>query len=276
MAYYLRSPDGQVFRLDANNDGSLQTTEVSIGTGDTGDAVVGPSYTPQGIIKRALRLIGALATGENMKASEQEDGLEALNALFDSWNAEEILRYAVARKELTLLVQSPQSIGPAGELNTSRPLRIEQGHAYIKLADGSEQIVNVVSEQRFAEVNSDATGQPRFLYYDRTFPTGNIHLSPVPDQAYTLVLYSPLQLSQMADATTEFSLPPGYADALVHALAVVLGPEYGKKDQDLSIIAAQAAQKKQVIARANIKDVEMRCDSALLNCNTMSNIWTGR
>jgi hypothetical protein len=260
MAFYLTAPDGQVFRVDANNDGSLQTTEVTLG-GDSGDAVVGPVLTGQNLIKRAMRMIGALSTGENLKASEQEDGLEALNAMFDSWNAEEILRYSVARQEFALLTQSPQSIGPAGDINTTRPMRIEKGHAYLKI-DGREWLLEVVSEQKFAGYNSAETGQPCVLYYDAAFPAGNIHLHPIPDQAYTLVLYSPMQLSQV-DATTEFSLPPGYADAIVYNLALMLGPEYGKTD--ISVVAALAAQKKQIIARANQKDGEMVCDRALMN-----------
>jgi hypothetical protein len=42
-------------------------------------------------IKRAMRLIGAAATGETPSADELADGLTALNAMLSSWSLESLL-----------------------------------------------------------------------------------------------------------------------------------------------------------------------------------------
>jgi hypothetical protein len=48
------------------------------------------TITALDIIKRALRLIGIVASGESVASDEAQDGLMSLNAMIDSWKAQGI------------------------------------------------------------------------------------------------------------------------------------------------------------------------------------------
>ncbi len=87
----------------------------------------------QDIIKRALRLIGVLASGEVLLADQLKDGLEALNDMCDSWNTEKLVIWVATRNTFTLTAGiNPHEIGPGVSppgLDAPRPNRIEQGQA---------------------------------------------------------------------------------------------------------------------------------------------------
>lgn len=266
MSFYTRDTGGQLWKIDVNPDGSLQTTAVSVGP-TTGTSVSTPSLTGTSIVKSALRAIGAIASGEILKASELADGLEALNSMLDSWNSDSLMIYSAARETFTLTIGlNPHGIGIGSDLSTTRPKDI--GLAYVALSDGTEIPVSIITKEQYAAIpQKTIAGQPIALYYDSNFTNGNVYLYYVPDQAYTLVLYNSRPLQQV-DATTAFSLPNGYAEALKWNLAVKLAPEWGKaSDKGLGLIAAQAANSKADIERANYKPIQMTCDEAAMNGN---------
>ena len=87
--------------------------------------------TAQELIKAALRAVGAIPTGETPTASELADGLEALQIMLRSWAAEGLLIYAYTEDTHTLTAGDGEySIGSGGDIDTTRPERIES--AYIK------------------------------------------------------------------------------------------------------------------------------------------------
>jgi hypothetical protein len=276
VSFYSIDSGGTTWRIDVNTDGTLQTTVVT-NVSPTVLSDVSPVLTGAMIVKDALLNLGAIQSGEVLTAAAQADALRVLNRMLDSWNAEDLSLYSVAREELLLTAgHSPHTIGNGGDLNTVRPSRLQPGSAWLKLSDGAEIPLEVVSQERWAGITLKSTqGLPQYLYYDTNFATGNVYLYPVPDAAYTLVLYKPVALSQV-NANTQFSLPPGYADAIVWSLTVRLAPQYGKAgSKEVADIAALAAGAKGIMKRANDRPVEMRCDDALLNCNYFD-IRTGR
>jgi hypothetical protein len=143
------------------------------------------------------------------------------------------------------------------------------GLAYIQLSDGIELPLSILTKEEYAAIPLKTTsGQPNTIYYDSDYENGNVYLYFVPDSAYTLVLYNIRPLQQI-DATTSFSLPPAYAEALKWNLAVRLAPEFGKgADKSLGTIDILARQSKAEIQRANYKPIPLGCDETYLNCNT--------
>lgn len=69
---------------------------------------------------------------------------------------------------------------------------------------------------------------PILLYYDPTFPLGNIYCYPNPSQGGVLHLWTDTLLSDFATLTQAINLPQGYARAIKKNLALELAPEYGK------------------------------------------------
>lgn len=224
----------------------------------------------QDIVKRALRLIGALASGEPLPADQLKDGLEALNDLVDSWNTEKLIIYVLARNSFALTAgTNPHEIGPgvgAPGLDAPRPNRIEQGQAWLTGGQllGEYELEVRTKEHWARDYVSTTTGIPCALWYEMTFPVAKIWLDVKPDTVYSLILYLEQMLSQvfMDGTTTELSLPPGYKEALVFNLAIALAPEYGKEPPAAVIIGANNA--KANIKRLNQKPLYLEIDSALL------------
>uniref|UniRef100_A0A6M3J3D4 Putative tail protein n=1 Tax=viral metagenome TaxID=1070528 RepID=A0A6M3J3D4_9ZZZZ len=74
------------------------------------------SVNCQEIIKGALRLIGAIATGETPSAAELSDGKEALNMMIKAWQAEGIGLWL--NREATLFLEYAErsyNLGPTGD-----------------------------------------------------------------------------------------------------------------------------------------------------------------
>jgi hypothetical protein len=224
----------------------------------------------QDILKRALRLIGVVASGEPLPADQLKDGLEAFNDMVDVWNTEKLIIWVLARNTFTLTIgTNPFEIGPgvaAPGLNAPRPNRIEQGQAWITggTLGTTETELEVLTLQQWAsEQLPDSSGIPSELYYEPTFPLGKIRFDVKPDAAYTLILYLEQMLSQVfVDGTTsELALPPGYKDAIVHNLAIRLAPEYGKPAPPEVVISA--VEGKASVKRLNQKPLYLYGDPEL-------------
>lgn len=234
----------------------------------------------QDIIKRALRLIGVLASGEPLPADQLSDGLEAFNDMLDSWNTEKLIIWVLARNTFTLTVgTNPHEIGPGSAvLNAPRPNRIEQGQAWItggSLGTNETELEVLTLAQWNSERVPDNSGIPSELYYETIFPAAKIWFDVKPSAAYTLVLWLEQMLHQVFSdgTTTELSLPPGYKEAIVHNLAIKLAPEYGKQAPPEVINAAVEA--KASIKRLNAKPMYLACDEALLARGQSFNITRG-
>ncbi len=236
----------------------------------------------QDIVKRALRLISVLASGEALPADQLKDGLEAFNDMVDSWNTEKLIIWVLARNTFTLTTGiNPFEIGPgvaAPGLDAPRPNRIEQGQAW--LTGGSLGVIETelevwTREQWAAQYLADQSTIPCGLYYEALFPVAKLWFDFKPDQAYTLILYLEQMLSQVLSdgTTTELALPPGYKDAIVHNLAIRLAPEYGRA-APVEVINS-AVEGKASIKRINMRPLYLDLDSELGSRNTGTNIFRG-
>ena len=82
------------------------------------------------IIKRAFRIMGTLASGESLKASEENDALEARNDMLRTWTTQKFLRPAEIRMSFTVLPdQSEYTIGEDPSLSFThldlpKPLKV--------------------------------------------------------------------------------------------------------------------------------------------------------
>ena len=95
------------------------------------------------IIKRARRLIGAMAVGETLESDLANDGLMALNAMMDSWSIDNLAAYGTDNKTYTLSsnVQN-YTIGTGGAFNGVRPDRIESAIVSVAGSDYSVEILD--------------------------------------------------------------------------------------------------------------------------------------
>lgn len=226
------------------------------------------SSSVEKVIKAALRKIGALGVGDPLEAAVISECMEEFNRMVDAWNAEDLFVYAIERLAWTLVVGTQDyEIGPGANLDTARPTSILQGMAFLEDTTQTPAVEeeltiydNAAEWGRETQKNTTAT-RPHSLYYKSSFPLGVVSLFPKSDKAYNLVLYLPVQLSQVTKSVENILLPPAYADALTYNLALRLAPEFGRSAPPE--VVAQALETKAVLKAKNMRPAVMRCDPAV-------------
>jgi hypothetical protein len=204
--------------------------------------------TASAIIRRSLRLIGAIAASETPSAAEQADALEALNAMLDAWRASSLSVYALRDETLTLTGATSYTIGAGGNLNTTRPVRIDAAYQRVGDIDYPLRLASAIAWAGLA-AKSTASDVADWLYYETSYPLGRLYLYPVPSTGVLhLATWVPLTAFAAAD---DVALPPGYQEALTYHLAVRLAPEYGRPvTAEVAAVARDALDK---IGRVNFR-----------------------
>jgi hypothetical protein len=217
------------------------------------------------IVRSALRKLGVIDPDNDLEPGELRDGIECLNDMRDTWNAENLSIPSMTPQTFSITSgTSAYTIGPAETFDMARPPRIVEGQCTIKTTDGLEYPLHVASRDEWAAIylKTSVSAIPSVIFYDQDSPTGNISFYPVPDQNYSFIFYSPNLLPQIINANEIFYLPPAYSEALKFGLAVRYASEFGQQaPPDVVEIAALA---KANIKRQNMPQLPMvRCDDSL-------------
>jgi len=241
------------------------------------------SATSYDIINDALGLLGVYQPGDTLSDADAQRGLTTLDDMMDAWSNESLSCYAILEQS-TVLVPGKQSytIGPGGDINTTRPLRLitGPGAAYVQDSNGNNYGMEVVTKMQWNMIgnrsNIVTSNFPDTLYYDPQWPLGILNFNPWPSAAYTAFWDSYLQLGDYAELTSSINLPPGYALAMKTNLACFLKPYFTDAKLPDDVIL-QASYSKAAIKRTNMRPIVAQYDSAIVSrANISFNIYTDR
>ena len=186
--------------------------------------------TAQTLIDRALRLLGAIASGESPTAQESADALIALNNMIESWQLDRLGAYAYVETALTLTpADASYTVGPSGNFNlTPRPSKIE--NIFVR-SSNIDYPVELVTVERWDAITDKTVSSdlPTLAYYEPSYTTGTLQLWPVPSSAVSLRIVTWTSASTFAATSTSVSLPQGYERAIAYNLAIELAPEYERE-----------------------------------------------
>jgi hypothetical protein len=214
--------------------------------------------TARDIIKRSLRLIGVLASGETPTSDQSNDALDRLNGMIKSWSIEGLMVFKVTRETFTLTAsQSSRTMGSGGNFDTTRPERIIR----VGAMDGTSELpVEIVTVEQWAAISdkSSTSTIPYRTYIEGTYPLETLNFWPVPSASSTLVVYSRKAINSTLALTDTISLPDGYEEVLEYNLAVRQAPEYGRQLDPLLLDTAQ--ELKACVMRQNLKPSFMDTD----------------
>lgn len=210
-----------------------------------------------------MRLARVLGEGETVSAEAASNALTALNDMLDSWNTERLAVYQVRKESLTLTPGSASyTIGSGGNLNTTRPVKIEAAWITRQGIDYPLTEINSFQYDSIPLKTSQASFSELF-WYDTGYPLGTIYIFPVPTEANTLNIRTWVPLNAGLALSDTISLPPGYRRALAFSLAEEIAPEYGV--QLLPDVKAKAAKARDDIRQRNAVMRVMSIDSTIAN-----------
>ena len=138
--------------------------------------------------------------------------------------------------------------------STTRPTEIQNANIVLT---GTNPIVKVPLRIRDKDwwmannVPTVPTTLPTDLYYNPSYPNGEIRLWPLQTNAYGLELQVWHNLADISDLTMEFFMPPAYWSAVTSSLAEVLIPTYGVPPQRAGALAAAAIKARAIVKSLN-------------------------
>ena len=189
-----------------------------------------PTTTIGSMIERAYRILGDLGTGESMTAAQSNDGLDAARSMLDSFSIERLMIYQIVQEPLTWPASTvSRTIGPSGDLVTTRPNRVETG-TFFQDSNNIAYPVDIIRNREVYDNIYDKTVQssyPELVFYDPAHTDGTLYVYPVPNQTLTLYLNTWQPLQTFNHLTDELVLPPGYKRMIEYNLAKELESESG-------------------------------------------------
>jgi hypothetical protein len=220
------------------------------------------------ILTRAMRKLGALDPGRAPTASEAADGLDTLNQLVEALALKKILVWGKTLTQITFPgSQQSYTIGPGGDLNTTRPLHILRANIVItNTTPPIHMPCTMLTGIEWLGIAAPlvATNIPIKAYYDRGFVStpgvapalataglGRIYFNPYPSAPLPdFEFLSTVQVSQFADLTTDYAFPPGYAAMLIYGLAEEL-EEFAAPEVNVARVRRLAAKYRALVAGNN-------------------------
>lgn len=225
----------------------------------------------QSLVNSSMRLIGALASGENATPEELNDALLALNDLYENWSTEKLSVWGAQNQTFALVPgQATYTIGPGGNFNAVRPVYIND--SYVTFS-GLDTPVRSVSQEELNLISLKSMQQPvpEQLLYVNDYPLGRLTLWPVPSAAATITLSISRTLAGTITATDSLSGPPGFLKAIRYCLAVEMAPEFGVEAS--ATVMQVAMDAKGDYKKSNQTDVVASYDAALVDGNCLTEDW---
>ena len=219
------------------------------------------------LISAGMRITNALASGETPTSAEAQDSLVILNQMMDGWTAERLMVWTIVIQQFTLVPgQQTYTLGTGGDFDYPRPARLERASVIWSGNVGQplEYPLELLTTPQWQDVpvkNIQST-IPQYLYDDGAFPYRNLSYWCIPTVADPTLLYMWQALAQFADLTTDYTFPPGYAEAIQYNLALRLAANnIGTVTNQLTVALAQNGIS--VVKRMNIPLIDLRVDPAL-------------
>jgi hypothetical protein len=159
----------------------------------------------------------------------------------------------------TVLMSAPATLTPGiqqisytipGDFKVTRPLRVTDSFTRISTAgtSGLDYPIQVVDQKQYNAIGYKGISAPWpiAVWYNPTYPLGNLYFYQNPSGAGQLHLFADRVLTNFATLTQQASVPQGYVRWIKWALAKELAPEYGKawsQTMETNWKAAQTAVK---------------------------------
>lgn len=225
------------------------------------------------LIVRAYKALTVVGTSSAVAptAEQRQDGLDALNALLDSWSNENLSCYQVQDTNFQLQIGvSSYTVGAGGTISSiARPLQVIQ--ARLTDGGGNNYQFNIRSRDwwnRIGNLSSIITSQiPTDMFYDPQYPLGVLAVWPWPLTNYTVYFDSYLPVANLSTLTHSLSMPIGYERAMVYNLAAEIATMQGIVNEVVPQVMEIASKSIAAVKRTNVgnREIISTYDGALVS-----------
>lgn len=164
--------------------------------------------------------------------------LSSLNSMISSWGVEHLQPVVVSETMAITQGDAEYTIGSGGDLDTVRPMRIE--NLRLRDSDDYDHPVEVMSPGDYNRVSSKTyEATPKRAYFLPEYPLAKLIFEYEPDAAYTAYIESLKPFTEFTSTATTVSLPVEYKEALVYNLAIVLGEDWDRRIPETVIMRAK-------------------------------------
>lgn len=234
--------------------------------------------TAREIIKRSLRMIGAIASGEEPTAEEYTDCLNALNTMAEGWNIENLMASIGELLEQPVSAGALQfTMGPGGNYVVD-PIPTDVNYVHAVSGNIKYKVPVIESRMEFDDIAINSPpGWPQACHFIKKVPgTANAALlfsSAIPSNS-TIKFGSASRISSFSTLDASVDMPPGLKRALDYNLAMEISAEFGVM---VSRVVAQIASDSKAQYKLHnivVDKLELPDEIACANSGTF-NITTG-
>jgi len=232
--------------------------------------------TAQNVITDAFLTLGVFQPGDSVPAPDANFALIRLGGLQEQWKLQPLTAVVNTREVFTLTSGkggpgNPYTIGPTGNLVTTRPASVSEIHGCGLLLGGSSPAIEIpralLTDDGYEAIQVKDLANPLFtdVYYNPTYASdlGTINLWPVPNTAlHSLVLYRMLPIGLFPSLTASQDLPTAAFRALSDGLAEELATPYGRADL-LPVVGSRALNSLAIFKRMNTELTDLPQDPAV-------------
>lgn len=196
-------------------------------------------------------LIGDLRPGYTASNDVLNVGMETANGILTQWTGEGAMipQVTIDTKAMTGGV-AVYTYGAGGSINAARPVRILAAKMVANNIPLPVEVLAKAEEWAARSIDDSATANyAEVLFCDYAQPQATVQLWPIPNVGSTLYLYALKPLTAFSALGDTVSLHPGYEHALVHALAVEIGPKLRMVVPET--VMAEAGRAKAALAALN-------------------------
>lgn len=231
----------------------------------------------QNVIDSSAMMIAARASGQSLTSAEYTDCLQALNDMLDAWTAQSLMIFTTQPSTQNLVAGTQSyTCGSGGVFNIARPPKIDR--IVLKVNSNPsfplELPLKTFTDEEWASITLKTLSNtyPEGYWDDGGFPLRTLYFWPVPSTSLQVVIYPWVALSQFADlATTDYTFPPGYAEALRFNLCLRLGP-YLNVTTIPDVVMAMAQESRMRIKMMNANESLLTCDRAIQSPSTIPGV----
>lgn len=179
--------------------------------------------TPVQIIADALTEAGKLAEGQTPSSEQFKRGMSKLNMMVNLWQTQGLKLWLQVDQTVTLVegFNGPYQMFPGGEVDITKPLRVEQGY-YLDSSGNRRPLFPLSWNEWLTLSNLSQTGAITQYFIDKQQTSLNVWFWLTPDatavtgEAHLMTQY---QVQNTINLTEEMNFPKEWGLALVWGLA---------------------------------------------------------